>query len=273
LKTYPAIDVARAGDVERLLAAVDDFAPTAAEERGASLRVFFPTASARDQARAALDTSCEVSSIDVPDEDWARRSQEGLQPVTVGNITVFPTAGSRAPGPLAIVIAPSMGFGTGHHATTRLCLAAMQAAGVHDALAGARVLDLGTGSGVLAIAADLLGASGVLGIDHDPDAIRSARENLPLNPAATHVDFAIAELTSRELPDAGVETAKLTGAQHVRTAPSVVARVRRGGVLVMSGLLAHEREEVVRAFLPASVVWDREEDGWVGLVVRPGGGD
>src|SRR5207247_1356263 len=190
---YPAIDVS-GEPPDLILAAVDEFGPTTAEERGAVLRVFFVTSEARDAARATLAAQWNVNSVDVPDDDWARRSQENLTPVTVGRITILPDLPNRPdlsdrpdppdlpdppgppdpPDPPAIVIRPSMGFGTGHHATTRLCLRALQAVEVN----GKTVLDIGTGSGVLAIAASRLGASRVVGIDSDPDALQSANENL-----------------------------------------------------------------------------------------------
>jgi len=157
-----------------------------------------------------------------------------------------------------------MGFGTGHHATTRLCLAALQEVDLTDAF----VLDVGTGSGVLAIAADRLGARRALGIDFDPDAIQSARENLELNPDVGRVELEVADLTSRELPRADVVTVNLTGALLARSAASLLGAVRPGGTLVLSGLLTHERDEVLRAFAPAVVMWEREEDGWVGLILR-----
>jgi ribosomal protein L11 methyltransferase len=157
-----------------------------------------------------------------------------------------------------------MGFGTGHHVTTRLCLEALQAIDLRDRT----VLDVGTGSGILAIAADRLGAARAVGIDTDADAIQSARENLALNPDAAHVAFEVADLTASALPDADIVVANLTGALLVRSAPRLAAAVHEQGMLIVSGLLAHERDEVVAALSGLSLIWEREDEGWVGLAVK-----
>jgi ribosomal protein L11 methyltransferase len=157
-----------------------------------------------------------------------------------------------------------MGFGTGHHVTTRLCLAALQDLD----LSGRTLLDVGTGSGVLAIAADRLGAAGAVGIDYDEDAIFSARENLTLNPDARHVVFDVADVASAALPVADVVTANLTGALLVKSAGALLRATRSGGTLILSGIQSHERDDVRRAFAGAEVAWEREEDGWVGLAVK-----
>jgi ribosomal protein L11 methylase PrmA len=293
LKDYPAIDV-RTSDPDLLLAIVDDFGPIAVEaaEFSGTVRLFFSTPGDRDAAQHILADRFESTPVEVSDEDWARRSQENLTPVTVGRVTVFP--GPEAPSPpasapsdtdgasarlaeaaeprrrqpvapeLSVVIVPSMGFGTGHHATTRLCLAALQTLDLTNQV----VLDVGTGSGVLALAADRLGAARVLGIDYDADAVQSANENLPLNPSVTHVTFQVLDLAAGALPVADVLTANLTGAVLVRAAVALLAALRSGGTLILSGVLAHERDEVCRAFSAAAVVWERDEDGWVGLVMK-----
>ena len=167
-----------------------------------------------------------------------------------------------------------MGFGTGHHATTRLCLLALQ----REDLAGRTVLDIGTGSGILAIAAARLGAR-ARGIDNDPDAIQAARENLALNPEATDVTFEVAELEDvrtgvRLTPDttdggAGgvpdIAIANLTGALLAREARRILGAVRRGGRIIVSGLLADERDQVVGAFEAGALVAEEREDEWVAL--------
>jgi ribosomal protein L11 methyltransferase len=160
-----------------------------------------------------------------------------------------------------------MGFGTGHHATTRLCLAALQRLPLH----GRTVLDVGTGSGVLALAARLLGARDAVGLDVDPDAIQSAEENLAANPAIDRVLFVTGDLRTVPLDPADVVTANLTGALLVQTAGLLRAAVRPGGTLIVSGLLDHERSAVVEALSPAAVVWEESEQNWVGLALNISG--
>lgn len=276
MKSYPAIDV-RTSDADFLLAMVDDHNPTAIEERDDIVRVFFTTSGDRDAAQSVLAKGFKVIPVDVPDDDWARRSQENLKPITVGRITVAPpwcpvalspepSALALSPQPLAlrVVILPSMGFGTGHHVTTRLCLAALQTID----LKGRSVLDVGTGSGVLAIAADLLGAASALGIDNDADAIQSARESLALNPGARHVAFETMDLAASALPSADVVTANLTGALLIRSAAVLLTAVRPHGTLILSGIQLSERDDVRHAFGEREIGWELEEDGWVGLAVK-----
>jgi ribosomal protein L11 methyltransferase len=261
-----------------LLALVDDFSPTAIEERDGCIRVFFTNPADRDAARFTVVSRFPAAAIDVSDDDWARRSQENLQPITIGCLTIVPDLQSAIPNPirnpqsairnpLRIVIVPSMGFGTGHHATTRLCLEALQTLDLH----GLSVLDIGTGSGVLAIAASILGAAQAAGSDNDPDAIQAARENAAHNPEARGLSFEVDDLISTLAARRGgvdVVTANLTGTLLQRAAAQIEDAVRAGGWIVASGILAEEHPAVTAAF-SASVV-DREwaEDEWVGLLMK-----
>jgi ribosomal protein L11 methyltransferase len=264
VSTYPALQIDGA-DHDLALAVVDDAGPVAAEDHGTSLTVFFQTPIQRNAARAALTHAMPGATLtdrEVDDEDWARRSQENLGPIVVGRITVRATR--LTADPLEIVIQPSMGFGTGHHPSTRLCLAALQRLD----LSGSTVLDVGTGSGVLAIAARALGADRALGVDHDADAIRCANENLALNPTpigAGAVTFKLRDLIRDSLPSAGVVTANLTGALLCRTAPALLQALDPGGYLILSGILTSERDQVVAAFSGLELTWEAVEDEWVGL--------
>jgi ribosomal protein L11 methyltransferase len=270
---YPAIEVDGV-DPDYLLATVDDFSPTAVQDNQPTTTVFFSTPAARDKARDAIQQaypSAQITSREVDDEDWARRSQENLSPVAVGRITIHPSRTTWPGDPdsgLHLLIPPSTGFGTGHHATTRLCLQALQE---HD-LTGASVLDVGTGSGILALAARMLGASDVTGIDFDADALRAARENLTLNPQVGSVRFEHADLRERQREDtlADVLVANLTGALLVATADLLIGAVKRDGLMIVSGLLVSEEKEVESAFAARTRAISRSSDGeWVGLVFQP----
>jgi ribosomal protein L11 methyltransferase len=155
-----------------------------------------------------------------------------------------------------------MGFGTGHHQTTRLCLRALQEVGVR----GKRVLDLGTGSGVLAIAAAKLGAASVLGVDDDPDAVDAARKNVALNEVAVRIERA--DIKTSEAETADVVVANLTGALLVRFAEGVMRHATPGGLLILSGFTEDERFSVGHAFRELETIRDDREDGWIGLTLR-----
>ena len=290
MRHFPALDLrwtAPPGEahIDRLLAGIDDERPIAVEERSDGVRIFFHDASGRARAGAhliAVDPTITCASVDVPDENWAERSQAALTPVQIGRFVV---ARDRAtadevlapltddPSPLAIVINPSMGFGTGHHASTRLCLHLAQRVPVH----GARVLDVGTGSGVLALAAWRLGARDVVAADCDPDALQSASENLRLNGADLAIGLQQWELGSAS-PIVGAGSfellfANLTGAMLERHASTLVALVSPGGHLIVSGFQNDDEAAVLDTFASAGAGRSErmEEDTWVACVLRTPG--
>ena len=273
VRTWPALDIHPVSEL--LPAALVDYDASAVDERSADdWRVFFTSPSERDRAAAALRVEfpdATIESIDVPDENWAARSQAGLRAVRVGSIVVAPPwdvpAGpqnrTRPTDDLVIIIQPSTGFGTGHHATTRLCIDVLQRLNI-----GARtVLDVGTGSGVLAIAASLLGASRSVGIDDDADAITAARENLERNPQA-EATLLVADLRATDVGSADVVIANLTGGLLISAARTLQDLVARGGSLVLSGLMAVEERDVLAAFPTWTVEHRSEEDEWLCIVLE-----
>jgi ribosomal protein L11 methyltransferase len=223
-----------------VLADLDDLRPSAIEEDPNNehqdvLRAFFSTTADRDEAKAALHASFSgclfVQSVDVPDEDWAARSQAGLRALRVGRVTVAPPWDITLDAAnVTVIIRPSMGFGTGHHASTRLSLLALQSLNLDRKL----VLDLGTGSGVLAIAAVCLGAGRALGVDTDPDALASAAENVELNKVGDRVELREADVCGLYVT-APVVLANLTGALLERLADQIGRLVEPGGHLIATG--------------------------------------
>jgi ribosomal protein L11 methyltransferase len=252
--------------------------------------VFFRLASQRDAARTALaaalgDRAIELSPAEVPDDDWARRSQAALTAIRVGDVIVAPpwdtesgeaardsglefsTSNPRIPnsGPITVVIEPSMGFGTGHHATTRLCLMLLQ----EIELLGKSLLDIGTGSGVLAIAASKLGAAPVTALDNDPDALQNARENVARNAATDAIRVEQADLSAALHTPADVVVANLTGAVLQRHASALRRMAKPGGLLIVSGFSPAEMDDVFAA-LGMQVAERREEGEWAAALLVNG---
>jgi len=286
MPAWPAVEIVFPGSAganapgtltleDRVLADLDGLAIVAiAEKPGDTWHVFFRSEAERAAAIALLHAiqtplAIGIRPFDVDDEDWARRSQASLRTVRAGRIAVAPPWDASAfdddPAVMTVVIEPAMGFGSGHHATTRLCLGALQRVD----LQGRRVLDVGTGSGVLALAAARLGAAAVLAIDVDPDALANARGNAVLNGAPRNVEFRQADFRQEAGLQADVVVANLTGGMLAAGAADLDRTVAGAGVLILSGITAEERDVVYRAFHDGfSMEWSAEEDGWCCALLR-----
>lgn len=233
-------------------------------------RVCFAGAEDRDAAAvaiAALGLDLDVAPIEMADDDWVARSQRTLTAIEAGRFIVAPPwdVPSTIPqGRTLIVIEPSMGFGTGHHQTTRLCLSAISALD----LTGRIVIDLGTGSGVLALAAARRGARQVRALDIDADAIEAAQRSAALNDPAP-VSFEVGDVFAHGSSPVDVVLANLTGAMLIKAASPIASLVAPGGRLVISGFVQDERAAVEAALDHAFAVVDhRQEDEWCAMVLR-----
>ncbi len=185
----------------------------------------------------------------VAEEDWARQWKSHFKPLRVGRrFVVCPTWEEFEPGPgdLVIRIDPGMAFGTGHHETTRLCLEWLDDCGGEEGDAGPRsLLDVGTGSGILAVGAVLLGCRPVVGVDVDPEALEVAAENVEVNGMENAIrlrECSAADIVERfDLVVANIQAYPL-----MDMAGALSARVARGGAAALCGILV-EQKEVVRA--------------------------
>ena len=268
---------------ELLVAALADHDLLAIEEDQISAPTLwtahFGSDAARQEAAAVLGSFAEsdgvrIEPVDVEDDDWARRTQADLPAIRVGRLIVAPpwdtpsadviAAQPGTPPSIVIEIEPSRGFGTGHHQSTRLCLVLLQS----RSLASQTVTDVGTGSGVLAIAAAKLGAAFVSAIDVDPDAIENARENISRNGVEHIVEAHVRDLTETPLAPADVVTANLTGTLLARHHAALSTLVRPGGSLIVAGFTVDEKPLVLEAFESAFTLMESaEEDDWWALVL------
>lgn len=202
----------------------------------------------------------------IGNEDWAESWKEHFKPMLIGSRLIISPSweenqSSSASDRIFIVLDPGMAFGTGGHETTRLCLECLEPL-IHTGM-NRPVLDLGTGSGILAIAAAKLGAAAVDAVDIDQQAVLIAEENCQINKVSGQVRCSATPLD--QLPYGyGIILANILAEELVRLAPELVSRLAPGGSLILSGILA-EREQYVRdrfAAFPIQLIKSLQDNEW-----------
>lgn len=187
----------------------------------------------------------QISLSQVTEEDWANNWKQYYHPVKISDrIVVKPSWEDYRPaaGEVVIDLDPGMAFGTGTHPTTVHCLKALE----NYLCAGEMVIDVGTGSGILAIAAAKLGAARVLAIDLDPLAVTIAQENVLTNQVEDRVQVVAGNLLEpAENLQADIITGNLIAAVVKRLAPSAFARLKPGGIFIGAGIIQGRLDEVL----------------------------
>lgn len=255
----------------------------------ARLRAFYPESATTDDLlssvvayQAALaelgfatgGAPAEIGPI--LDAEWAHAWQQSFPPRLVGDRLLIrpPWDETRAPARAEVVIEPGRAFGTGHHGSTEGCLALLDnlaSAWSAGASPPARILDVGTGTGILAIAAVALGAARVRCIDVDPDAVAAARHNAELNRCAHRLDIALGGLDALDAGSAfDLVFANLLTHTHLELSAEYRRVVAPGGALILGGMLAGEGAQVADALAPGGFTRQGHLalEGWASLLLR-----
>jgi len=200
----------------------------------------------------------EVVVDTVPDKDWNEVWKAHFSPIEVSSrLWVCPSwrLGETPPGARVLVLDPGMAFGTGTHATTALCMRAIDR--VLDRRPGLDVLDVGTGSGILGIAAKILGAGRVVGTDNDRAAVGVAKENSALNKVALELsDDTLDAVRGGPFP---LVVANIMSHTLIALAPLLVPHVAKGGTLLLSGILDFQADDVAAAYAATGLVESARE--------------
>ena len=230
-----------------------------------------------DEALLSLLVGGSVTAAPLPDRDWIRQSQIGLHPVRAGRFFLYGAhdAGRVPHGVIPICIEAGLAFGTGHHETTALCLKALSLSARRERPRS--VLDLGCGSGVLAIAAAKLWRLPVIATDIDPIAVEVARDNCRSNGVGPLVRAAVADGLEHPAIRANAPyeliLANILASPLTRLAPALSAALARGGTAVLSGLLRSQETLVQSYYRTQGMVFRQalREGPWSALVLeRPG---
>lgn len=211
----------------------------------------------------------EIEHELVADRDWEREWMDDFQPLRMGQRLWIVPSWHTPPEPDAVNLHldPGLAFGTGTHPTTAMCLEWLDALALEGGLDGAEVLDVGCGSGILAIAALKLGAAMATGTDIDPQALQASRDNAERNDIAAEA-FTLCYpeqlAAQRRFP---VVVANILAGPLVTLAPTIAGHVAPGGRLALSGILANQADDVLDAYQAQGLRMEDPElrDGWARL--------
>tara|TARA_R110002073_G_scaffold5765_3_gene35398 strand:+ start:1529 stop:2389 length:861 start_codon:yes stop_codon:yes gene_type:complete len=242
-------------------------------ETEGALEVLFDAAPDEDAQRRAtgLTDSHEARILPLPEEDWVRLSQKGLPPVIAGRFALYGSHDDAPGDKIALLIEAGPAFGTGHHGTTKGCLLAFDAM-LNEDFSPARILDVGTGSGALAIAAaKVLPQATILASDIDPDATEEAERNAETNGVGDLIDCFTAENFNHiKLVGAKFDLifANILAEPLVQLAPEIAAALSPGASVILSGLLVEQELQVRAAYEKHGLTVTAREplDGWATLV-------
>lgn len=263
-------------DVGELLSRLDDATVQGAWEDGGAIHLYWAEAQWNEERLSALRAALtdlavlsreqSLSVTLVPAQDWNEAWTRSVKPLCIGRLVIRPswepvTLTSRD---LEIILDPKQAFGTGHHATTRMMLEWLQ----EHLCGGEEILDVGTGSAILAMAAVKLGANSAIGIEIDPVAVDCAREYVEQNGVLDQIDIVCGTLA--DLPHGKRESINLVLAnldrQTVLSLAEELSSLASGGARVLvSGILLEQESEIVERFstLGLACVSRRNEEGWV----------
>ena len=212
-----------------------------------------------------LCTQVPTVAVPLADREWTRVWEDQFHPLQIGGRLWICPSWTHPPNPNAIniLLDPGLAFGTGTHPTTAMCLRALDG----DLPPGQRVVDYGCGSGILGIAAARLGATAVLGVDNDPQAITASRDNAQRNEvpdAAFRVVLPQDDLVASWQASADWVVANILAGPLVALATALTSLMVPGGRLLLTGLLVDQAHEVIEAYAPAVAlsIADQQEE-WV----------
>ena len=206
---------------------------------------------------SGFSVECEV----IRPRNWNADWESSFEPVVIGNFCTIRASFHEKQGNTQydIIITPRMSFGTGHHATTSLMVQEMEQLDFKQK----NVLDFGTGTGILAILAEKLGAASILAIDNDEWSIRNARENLEENGSSRITLQQEDQIITHQLFD--IILANINKKILIGHMASIAAHLERGGVLLLSGLLAGDMEDIITAIEAAGLTVEghRQQENWI----------